>query len=96
VHFSFMVRRATAVEWGMDVTPDENRQALLVDAVLPSGAIEAWNRQVMDGPKADRAISVGDLILSVNGERGCQAMVDESNSKLTLKIEVLRPRALLA
>jgi len=96
VHFRFMLRRAEAAEWGLDVTPVDNmvecgiEQALVVDEVIQGGAIDAWNRQVMDGPKADRAVQVGDFILSINSKRECQAMLDESNAKLLLEIEVLR------
>lgn len=96
VHFRCMLRRAESVEWGLDVTPLESmiecgiEQALVVDGVLQGGAIEAWNRQVMDGPKADRAIQVGDFILSINCKRECQAMVTESKTKVLLEMEVLR------
>lgn len=91
-----MLRRAESVEWGIDVTPLASmiecgiEQALVVDEVLQGGAIEAWNRQVIDGPKADRAIQVGDFILSINGKRECQAMVNESRTKVLLEMEVLR------
>lgn len=86
------------MEWGLDVTPLESmiecgiEQALVVDEVLQGGAIEAWNRQVMEGPKAtpDRAIQVGDFILSINCKRECQAMVNESKTKVLLEMEVLR------
>jgi len=96
VHFRCMLRRAESVEWGLDVTPLESmiecgiEQALVVDEVLQGGAIEAWNRQVIDGPKADRAIQVGDFILSINCKRDCQAMVSESNREVLLEMEVLR------
>jgi len=91
-----MLRRAEVAEWGLDVTPVDNmvecgiEQALVVDEVIQGGAIDAWNRQVMDGPKADRAVQVGDFILSINSKRECQAMLEETNAKLLLEIEVLR------
>lgn len=88
--FGFTNRRADGVEWGLDVTRDEHHQALLVNGVLP-GAIQSWNTQVLGGPKADRALLVGDFIVSINGKRGCQAMVDESNNTLW-KVEVFRPK----
>jgi len=94
--FSFMLRRAGGVEWGLAVTRDEERRALLVDNVLLGGAIEAWNRQVMDGPKADKALLVGDLIVSINGKKDCQAMVDECRSNVLLKMEVIRQASPLA
>lgn len=91
VLFGFTHRRAAGVEWGLDVTPDEQQQVLLVKRVQPGGAIESWNRQVMGGPKADRALLAGDLIVSINGVRGCQAMFDE-NCAVLWKLELLRPR----
>lgn len=90
VHFGFMLRRAEGVDWGLDVTRDENQHALLVDAVLPGGAIDYWNKQVMAGPKKDKALLAGDRIVSVNGKRDCQAMVHESKNSMLLKMEVLR------
>lgn len=89
--FGFTHRRADGVEWGLDVIRDEDRQALLVSCVHPGGAIESWNRQVMGGPKADRAVREGDLIVSINNMRGCQAMMHEGRNVLW-KIEVLRER----
>lgn len=91
--FEFTMKRAEHIEWGLEVTRDESRKALLVDAVIPGGAIEAWNNQVLYGPKATpgRALRVGDFIVSLNGKCGCQAMVDESRSDTqTQKFQVLR------
>jgi len=91
--FEFTMKRAEQVEWGLEVTRDESRKALLVDAVIAGGAIEAWNNQVLYGPKATpgRALRVGDFIVSLNGKCGCQAMVDESRSNTqTQKFQVLR------
>jgi len=95
VSFNFMLRRAAGVEWGLDVARDGSGQALLVQGVLPGGAIDSWNKQVMGGPKADslRALLVGDLIVSVNNKRDCQAMVDESKNSMLLKMEVLRQQS---
>jgi hypothetical protein len=102
VLFSFTLRRADNVEWGLDVEKffidgDEDRQVLLVNAVQPGGAIEAWNRQVQSqgpqgqgGPKADKAVLVGDLIVGVNRKHSFKAMVDESENSMLLRLEVLR------
>jgi len=97
MQFSFSMRRATNGQWGLDVTPvtsNEGRQALRVDALIQDGAIEAWNKQVMNGPKKDSAVLVGDLIVGVNGKQECQAMLEESNSKPLLKIVVQRQSVL--
>lgn len=88
--FTFTHRRAEGWKWGLGVRRDEIKHALVVDAVLPGGAIDAWNKQVMDGPMTARAVRVGDLIVSVNAKRDCLAMLDESNSRALLKIEVVR------
>lgn len=84
------MRRAANVPWGLDVTPDEARQALHVHAVVKEGAIEAWNRQVLSGPKKDSAVLAGDFIVGINGKTDCKSMLEESNSKPLLKIDVLR------
>jgi hypothetical protein len=89
--FGFTHRRADGVDWGLDVIRDEERHALLVKCVHPGAAIESWNKQVAGGPKADRAIRAGDLILRINNKHGCQAMINEG-CKVLWKIEVLRPR----
>lgn len=96
VLFGFMIRRAENVDWGLNVTCDENRQALLVDSVLPDGAIDAWNKQVMGGPKAERALLAGDMIVDINGMNDCLGMVDESQNSVFLKIKVLRQNSAIS
>jgi len=89
--FGFTHRRAHGVVWGLHVTLDECRQALLVNAVLPGGAIEAWNRQVMRGPKEDHALVAGDLIVCINSKSNCQEMLEETRMTMLVKVDVLRP-----
>jgi hypothetical protein len=87
--FSFTHRRANGVQWGLVVTCDEHQRALIVNDVQPGGAIDSWNRQVLGGPKADKVLKAGDLIVSINSKRSCKAMMDEHSSMLW-KIEVVR------
>jgi hypothetical protein len=80
--FAFTMRRVRGISWGIEVKHEVVHQALLVVEVLPRGAIEAWNRQVKDGPKADKALRIGDLIVEVNAKNDCQGMVDVSAQQL--------------
>lgn len=91
--FNFTMRRTLGSTWGVEVKRDVINQALVVVSVLPEGAIEAWNRQVRGGPKADRALRNGDLLVGVNDESDCQGMVQELASSTMLTLKVLRMSA---
>jgi len=100
--FGFTHRRAQGVEWGIDVTPtmvadgaSDQCEALLVEEVLPGGAIDAWNKQVQStcGPIAVKVVQVGDLIVAVNDKCDCANMVQESSNNALLKMKVLRQKS---
>lgn len=94
VRFSFTLRRAHNVTaWGLHVVWCP--RGLLVNTVQRDGAVSHWNKQIKDGPSANRALLEGDIIVSLNKESyhgGCQAMLEESGKNL-LRMVVLRRNA---
>jgi hypothetical protein len=88
--FSFALRRANNVELGLVVDRTSDDKALLVQFVIPGGAVESWNRQVIYSAKTLKTVFHGDLIVNINGQTTCDGMLAEIKSKLLLKIEILR------
>eukprot|EP00490_Sorites_sp_Unknown_P001697 CAMPEP_0114667064 /NCGR_PEP_ID=MMETSP0191-20121206/33692_1 /TAXON_ID=126664 /ORGANISM="Sorites sp." /LENGTH=285 /DNA_ID=CAMNT_0001916349 /DNA_START=1 /DNA_END=858 /DNA_ORIENTATION=- len=82
--FSLMLRRADNVPVGLHVQGDDG---LLVEKILPGGAIEAWNKQC---PGEMREIRPGDRIIMINGHEDPEAMRHECLTKLLLKMTVQR------
>lgn len=82
--FSLMLRRADNVPVGLHVQGDDG---LLVERILPGGAIEAWNKQC---PGEVREIRVGDRIIMINGQEELEAMRHQCLTKLLLKMTVQR------
>jgi hypothetical protein len=89
VVFGFVYRRVGAT-WGMTVAHDRQQPALMVKEIFAGGAIDAWNKQVAGGPK--EAVLPGDLLVSVNDESDCQALLDEAKTKCLVKLEFYRPK----
>lgn len=75
VFFGFTLRKASGVGLGLEVSRTEDGRALLVEAVLPGGAIEAWNRQVAGGPMAKKALTHGDAIVCAAGHTDSDRML---------------------
>jgi len=88
--FSFMVKRAIGVGFGISVERSEDNRTLLVTSVLPEGAIGAWNRQVRGGPMSKKALLRGDMILAINGKKDCDSMLYEMETSSLLRIEASR------
>jgi len=88
--FGFMMRRVTGIAWGVEVKRDVINEAWLVSDVTSDGAIEAWNNQVKDGPNADKAMRIGDLIVSVNGQQDWRGMMREMKGNEILNLKMLR------
>mmetsp|Transcript_73379 Transcript_73379/g.162300 ORF Transcript_73379/g.162300 Transcript_73379/m.162300 type:complete len:331 (+) Transcript_73379:126-1118(+) len=88
--FSFTLRLADGGRLGLDVTRSHDEHALIVKRVLPEGGIQAWNRQVLGGPKWRKAVRVGDAIVSANGTTGCQGMLDALMGTHLVKLSILR------
>mmetsp|Transcript_59868 Transcript_59868/g.142999 ORF Transcript_59868/g.142999 Transcript_59868/m.142999 type:complete len:284 (-) Transcript_59868:176-1027(-) len=87
--FTLTLRRADTVPVGLHVTGEDG---LLVERVLPGGAVEAWNRQC----PGVREIRVGDRIVSINGQDDAEAMRTECLSKYLLRMTVQRGSGLRA
>jgi len=85
--FSITLRKADDTELGLNVRPVE--KALLVEGILPDGAVEAFNRQCASS--ASRVVCVGDRITSVNSvSNDPEKMLEESKSKQLLKLTLAR------
>mmetsp|Transcript_11419 Transcript_11419/g.21582 ORF Transcript_11419/g.21582 Transcript_11419/m.21582 type:complete len:287 (-) Transcript_11419:175-1035(-) len=82
--FSLTLRRADTVPVGLHVQGDDG---LLVERILPGGAVEAWNRQC---PGDYREIRPGDRIIKINGREDAEGMRSECLQKLLLKMTVQR------
>mmetsp|Transcript_50018 Transcript_50018/g.116094 ORF Transcript_50018/g.116094 Transcript_50018/m.116094 type:complete len:302 (+) Transcript_50018:87-992(+) len=91
VLFGFTLRRADGTGLGLSFMRSDNDRALLVQGVLPNGAIEAWNRQVVGSPNAGKAVVPGDKLVRVNTTSGsCESMVNECRNKLLVKLLFVR------
>jgi len=97
--FSFTLRLADDVGLGVDLWPclDGSQilqrlgEALIIQRILPNGAIAAWNLQCFDGTtKQLKAIWPGDAIVCVNGKTDHAAMVHECKTSMLLKLTVFR------
>jgi hypothetical protein len=90
VEFSFTIRKADGMELGLNISHQDGEQMLRVEGVRPDGAVEAWNRQCF-GHAADKAVRVGDKIVSVNTvSKDPAKMLEECRNKHLLKLSVLR------
>lgn len=90
--FRFTIRRADGVGLGLELLRWGGGRALIVQAVLEGGAIEAWNRQFRDGLESERAVRPGDVLVSVNDQVECQSMLEECRSKFLLRLGIARLR----
>jgi len=89
--FSFTLRKADGADLGLNVSHQASDQVLLVEGVRPEGAIEAWNRQCAGTASAEKAVAVGDRIISVNSVVYDPAkMLEECRDKQLLKLVILR------
>jgi hypothetical protein len=85
--FSFSLRLADEHGLGIDVAAaSATEEFLIVERVLQDGAVEAWNKQCLDG----RAVQGGDAIVRVNGKTERQSILDECKDKLLLKLTIVR------
>jgi len=85
--FSLILRRADNVPLGLDVRGDDNETCLLVESVLPNGAVEAWNKQCPDNA---RIIKAGDRIIKINDAEDSDAMREQCINKYLLRLTVVR------
>lgn len=85
--FSLTLRRADNVPLGLDVRGDSGEACLIVEAVRPGGAIEAWNRQCAGDT---REIRTGDRIVKINSAEDADSMREQCLTKHLLKMTVQR------
>lgn len=89
--FSFTLRKADGADLGLNVSHHEHDQVLRVEGVRPDGAVEAWNRQCAGSASAEKAVNVGDKIISVNGiAYDPQRMLEECRDRQLLKLTIVR------
>lgn len=80
--FSFTIRKADNTDLGLDVSSSATQRGLLVEAILPGGAAEAWNRQQDPGR--------GELGTRRAARSGPEEMLMECRNKMLLKLTVQR------
>jgi len=86
--FTMALRRADNVPLGLDVARGEpGTDYLVVEAVRPGGAVEAWNRQCAGDT---REIRRGDRITMINGKQDADAMREQCLQKHLLRMTVAR------
>merc|ERR1719183_1911252 len=92
--FSITLRKADDVSLGLSVNTDEKEDkdvALLVEGVLPGGAVESWNRQCFGDATGERVVVAGDRIIRVNGiEADVKKMLEECTSQRLVKLVIAR------
>ena len=78
-------------ELGIDVYYFTDGKALTITDIKSAGAIAAWNKQCIGGP---REVHAGDRIISVNSYTEAPAMLAECKTKLLLKmiVQPARPK----
>lgn len=83
--FAMTLRRADNVPLGLEVRGEFGEQHLVVDAVRPGGAVEAWNRQCAG---ESREIRKGDRIIMINNATDADTMREECVTKYLLRMTV--------
>ena len=63
---------------------------MLVDEVMPGGAIDAWNWHCVGSAKGDMVVVAGDRLLSINDQWGCDKMLAEVHKNVLVKLLVFR------
>lgn len=89
--FSITLRKADGVSLGLSVTANEEGKALIVEAIVPGGAVESWNRQFVDDCTGERVVVPGDRIVRVNGiEKDVARMLEACTTQRLVKLLVAR------
>jgi len=89
--FTFTHRRTDeSADWGLECDWTAGDDSLVIAGVRPGGAIDAWNKQCLGGPAAGKAVLSGDIVKSVNGEIGAEAMLEQCRTKTLLKFVIER------
>jgi len=85
--FTLTLRRADNVPLGLDVRGEPGDRCLIVEAVRPGGAVEAWNRLCAGDSREMRA---GDHIVAINGAEDADSMHKECLTRHLLRMTVCR------
>lgn len=84
--FKLTLRRADNVPLGLEIRCAEDGKCLIVEAVRPGGAVEAWNRQCAGDM---REIRTGDLVVRINDSEDAEGMRQECLEKHLLRMTVM-------
>ena len=91
--FHFTIRRADAVDTGLDLVANTGTGELIVQTISEDCAGGAWKR-LCTGPRSVKWVMPRDRIVSVNQLTGdCQKMLMECKNKQLLKFVVIRGEA---
>merc|ERR1719421_2744045 len=64
---------------------------LLMQSILPNGALTAWNAQCLTSVKMQcKAVGPGDIIIGVNNKTAYWDMINECKTKNLLKLTIYR------
>lgn len=90
--FVITLRKADDVSLGLSVNADEKEEkALVVEGVLPGGAVESWNLQCFGGSQQERVVVPGDRIVCVNSIEGdVTKMLEECTKSRLVKLVIAR------
>jgi hypothetical protein len=89
--FNITLRKADDTSLGLSVTANEDNQVLLVEGVVPGGAVESWNRQCFGDPSGERVVVAGDRIVCVNGiQNDVEKMLKECSTQRLVKLVIAR------
>jgi hypothetical protein len=89
--FSITLRKADDTSLGLSVTTNEESKVLIVERIVPGGAVESWNRQCCGDATAERVVIVGDRIICVNGiENDVDKMLEACSTQRLVKLTVAR------
>jgi len=89
--FNITLRKADDTSLGLSVTAAEDGQVLLVEGVVPGGAVESWNRQCFGDPSGERVVVAGDRIVCVNGiQNDVDKMLKECSTQRLVKLVIAR------
>jgi len=78
------------VEVGLAINRDNDKDELVVERIIPGGAVESWNRQCFQGTFATKAVVPGDRIIGISGRCTIDGMLAACKQKTLLKIFVIR------
>jgi hypothetical protein len=90
--FTFTLRLAEKGVLGLDFRASPDGNSLIVQGIVAGWAVDCWNQQCVVGSAANMArfVSIGDVLVCVNGKEGWRDMVLECQERLLLKLTFAR------